>query len=248
MTAAPAIHVLPDPDAMSRAAAERIVNLAGNAIGGAGTFHVALAGGSTPRRLYELLATPRFAQQLPWADIHIYFGDERAVPPDHADSNFHMVRESLLSKVPLPEANCHPMHADPTRLERDAGDYSALLSRSLPRNAAGIPCFDLILLGLGRDGHTASLFPSTPILEERERWVAPVQAPAGDSWRLSLTYPVLNAARQLLFLVAGTDKAAVVQQVLRRAGPDTHLPAQCLAPAGDVEWYLDAAAAAGIQT
>lgn len=241
------IRIHPDPEALSRAAADRVTALCREAEAARGACHLALAGGSTPRRLYQLLAGPPWSQQLPWPALQIYFGDERAVPPEHPDSNYGMARAAWLARVPLAAGQVHPMQADPARITQAAADYAGLLERQLPRNEAGVPVFDLILLGLGTDGHTASLFPGTPALEERARWVAPVYLEQHDSWRLTLTCPVLEAARQLLFLVAGADKAACLARVLGTPVNDERLPVQRIAARGRVEWHLDAAAAGSLE-
>lgn len=242
-TAGADIRIHTDPEALSRAAADRVTALCREAEAARGACHLALAGGSTPRRLYQLLAGPPWSQQLPWPALQIYFGDERAVPPEHPDSNYGMARAVWLARAPLAAGQVHPMPADPARINQAAADYAGLLERQLPRNEAGVPVFDLILLGLGPDGHTASLFPGTPVLEERTRWVAPVYLEQHDSWRLTLTYPVLEAARQLLFLVAGADKAACLARVLGTPANGELLPVQRIAARGRVEWHLDAAAA-----
>lgn len=241
------LHIHADADQLSRACAERWIDLSRAAIGQRGAFHVALSGGSTPKRLYQLLAQAESQARIDWARIHLYFGDERAVPPEHPDSNFRMVREALLEHVGLPAENVRRMSADPAHIEQDAENYAALLRSHLPLDSGGMPVFDLILLGMGPDGHTCSLFPDTPILKERNRPVGAVHVARLDSWRLSLTYPVLNAARHLLFLVAGSDKAAMLRQVCR-ATPDTApVPVQAIRPHGSVEWYLDQAAAAELE-
>lgn len=235
--------VHPDPEALSCSAAQRLIECAARSIAARGRFHLALAGGSTPRGLYRRLASPEYARQVDWPRVHIYFGDERCVPPDYPDSNFRMAYETLLSHVPLPQAQIHAISADPATLPQDARAYGRLLSEQLPRSEDGVPQFDLILLGLGHDGHTASLFPGTPILGEREQPVAGVYAPAVPPWRVSLTLPVLDHARRLMFLVTGADKADIVRRVLLDPPAVPPLPAQRIAPRGESEWHLDAAAA-----
>lgn len=241
------LHVYPDPEHLSEAAAERWIALCRAAIEQRGAFHVALAGGSTPKRLYQLLACPERRERIDWARVHVYFGDERAVPPGHADSNFRMAREALLAHVAIPADNVHRMAATPERIEQDAADYAALLRERLPHDAAGTPVFDLILLGMGADGHTCSLFPDSPILHERARSVGTVHVERLQSWRLSLTYPVLDAARHLMFLVAGADKAAMLQRIADNSARPP-VPVQGLHPRGQVEWYLDAQAAAELHS
>lgn len=232
--------VFPDAERLAAAAAARWIALCHAALAARGVFHVALSGGSTPKRLYHWLARPDQQAVIDWTRVQLWFGDERAVPPEHTDSNYRMVRETLLDHIAIPPQNVHRMHAEPAHIEQNAVDYAAQL-RQLPQDAAGMSVFDLILLGMGPDGHTCSLFPGTPILHERARSVAAVHVQKLDSWRLSLTYPVLDAARQLLFLVAGADKAPMLRQVCRGAAD---VPVQGIRPRGEVEWYLDAAAAA----
>lgn len=234
-------RIVSDAESLAVVAAERWFDLYREATDARGAFQVALAGGSTPKRLYQLLAMPDRQGAIDWARVHLYFGDERAVPPEHADSNYRMVREALLDHVPVPPDNVRRMRATPERIEQDAANYAAVLREHLPHTAAGTPIFDLVLLGMGADGHTCSLFPGTPILAERTRTVAPVHVEQLDSWRLSLTYPVLDAARHLLFLVAGSDKAARLRHVCR--GETPLVPVQHIRPRGTVEWYVDRAAA-----
>ncbi|MBI5461772.1 MAG: 6-phosphogluconolactonase [Gammaproteobacteria bacterium] len=238
------LHVYPDLERLSEAAAERWIALSQEAFARHGAFHVALAGGSTPKRLYQLLAHAEYRKRIDWTRVQFYFGDERAVPPTHADSNFRMAQEALLAHLDIPVDNIHRMAATPEHIEQDAADYAALLRAHLPCDTAGTPVFDLMLLGMGADGHTCSLFPGSPILHERVRSVGTVYVERLQSWRLSLTYPVLDAARHVLFLVAGPDKAAMLRQICH---PDTSapvVPVQGLRPRGQLEWYLDAPAAA----
>jgi len=237
------IQVHADYEQLSRACAGRWVELCREAIADHGTFHVALAGGSTPRRLYALLAEPEFAEAVDWGRVQVYFGDERSVPPDHPDSNFRMAREQLLDHVPLPRDHVHPILADAASIERDAAAYAEALHHHAPRDADGFPKLDLILLGTGEDGHTASLFPGTPILEERHLAVAAVHVERLSTWRVSLTLPVLERAGHLLFEVSGADKAPIIGRIFR-ATEAPPLPVQRIAARGTLEWHLDRAAAA----
>lgn len=236
--------VHPDPERMAEGVAERFIALCQTAQAQRGAFHVSLSGGSTPRRLYQLLAGTDYRERIDWSRVWLSFGDERAVPPAHADSNFRMVREALLAHIDIPAANVLRMTADPARIEASAAEYAARLRALVPLDAAGMPVFDLILLGMGPDGHTCSLFPGTPILQERGRPVGAVHVVGLDSWRLSLTYPVLDAARQLLFLVAGSDKAPMLRRICRQPDAGAPVPVQGIHPRGNVEWHLDRAAAA----
>ena len=237
------LHVYPDLERLSEAAAEHWIDQCHSAIAQQGVFHVALAGGSTPKRLYQLLARPERRARIDWPRVQIYFGDERAVPPTHADSNFRMAQEALLAHIDIPADNVQRMTAAPAHIEQDAADYAALLRRRLPCDAAGMPVFDLILLGMGPDGHTCSLFPDSPILQERAHPVGSVYVERLQSWRLSLTYPVLDAARHLLFLVAGRDKAPMLRRIVENTTLPP-VPVQGVSPRGQVDWYLDAHAAA----
>jgi 6-phosphogluconolactonase len=201
-----------------------------------GRFAISLSGGSTPRRLYQLLAEPPFRDAMPWDRIHWFWGDERFVPPDHPDSNFRMVREALLSRAPVPAANIRPIPTGGTPAA-SARDYEATLQSFYGAETldAASPLFDIQLLGLGPDGHTASLFPGTKVLDERQRWVAEVIGAKAED-RITMTYPVLESSRYTAFLVSGADKRDALRRVL--AG-DRGLPAARLAPVGDFVWFVD---------
>ena len=235
-----------DPQALTDAAARYWCDAAARAIAARGVFHVALSGGSTPRALYQRLARPDYVEKVDWQAVHIYFGDERAVAPDHSDSNFRMAHEALLSRVPILPAHIHRMPAEQQPIVDAATAYESVLRRQLPQTERGIPQFDLVLLGLGTDGHTASLFPGTPVLYERERLVAEVYVEKLDSWRMSLTLPVIDAARQILVLVAGATKAAIIGELFA-SDMDRTYPIQLIEPLGDMHWYLDAAAAKSLE-
>ncbi len=241
----PIVHA--DVQAMARACADRIEHLARQAQEAGHDFHLALSGGSTPAALYRELAAPERRGHVDWDRVQVFFGDERAVPPDHADSNFRMARETLLDQVPLPAANIHPIQARPDRIEADAAAYEALLRRTLPTGPDGLPRFDLVLLGTGPDGHTASLFPGTPALEERQRLVVPVWVERLESWRISLSYPVLDAARHIMVLVAGSGKVDIVRALFVTHADERRYPIQRIQPSGCVEWHLDRAAARGLE-
>jgi len=225
-------------------AAEEVLVSAADAIERRGTFAIALSGGATPRGLYKLLATAEYASRLDWARAQVYWGDERAVPPEHPQSNYRMAMEALLSHVPVPRDHIHRMHADSTNLEAAAAKYDALLKRTLPRDGDGHPRLDLVLLGMGADGHTASLFPSSPALREARRWVVANYAPALDEDRMTLTYPAINAARRVVFLVSGPSKASTLAQVLMGPHKPLDLPAQGVQPeSGYLLWIADEGAA-----
>ncbi len=256
----PEIVILPDRAALAREAAARFISLAQQAIAARGRFSVALSGGSTPRVLYVLLASPEYAQQIDWARVHFFWGDERAVPPDHPDSNYRMANEALLSRVLVPAQNVHRILAEKNP-DDAARAYEKTLSEfftptpSLPRFTGkgvrvgvGPPRFDLILLGLGADGHTASLFPHAPARRETARWVIAYFVDKAKKNRITLTAPVINAAENILFLVAGAEKAQAVRAVLRGDYRPDDLPAQLIQPThGRMVWLLDREAARGLE-
>lgn len=232
--------IYPDATSLAAAAARRFVTLGASAIAERGQFSVALAGGSTPEASYELLATERTATSLDWSRVHFFWGDERCVPPDHPNSNYRMAREALLDHLPLSPGNIHRIHGE-MEPERAARTFSDDLVTFF---GAALPAFDLVLLGLGNDGHTASLFPGSAVLRERVRPAAAVTAHYQDrpAYRVTLTLPAINAARQILFLVSGVAKAEIVAAVLE--GPTGRYPAQAVRPgSGRLGWMLDAPAA-----
>jgi 6-phosphogluconolactonase len=234
---------------LTMAAAERFVSVADAAIAAAGRFVIALSGGSTPRALYAALASSAFAGRVHWPNVHIFWGDERCVGPDHEASNYRMARETLLDHVPLPAANVHRIRGeDPPATA--ALNYERQLRAEFdtpagaPRGRPG-SCFDLVLLGLGTNGHTASLFPGLHAVRESTRWVATEQVEPGGMWRVTLTPVILNDAAQAIFLVSGSGKAAILRRVLYGARDIDELPAQAIAPRdGRLLWMVDAAAAA----
>ena len=239
----PKITVEPDPGQLHCTAAGALTGLIEEAATAGRDFTLALAGGSTPRGLYRTLAGADFAPRIPWDAVKIFFGDERTVPPDHADSNYRMACEALLNHVPVKAGRVYRMageHADPAQAARD---YAAVVNREVAKDDEGFPRFDLVLLGLGPDGHIASLFPGTQVLDVDTETAAAVWVPQHNTWRISLTYPVINHARHLWLLATGEAKADIVARILDSASPATY-PAQRLAPLGEYCWFLDAAAAA----
>ncbi len=236
------VRVAPDLESLSRSAAELFAATAADAIDRRGRFAVALSGGSTPGRLYRLLSTTAYRDKVPWSHCHFFWGDERLVDLDHPDSNYRLAWEALLSHLPLARDQIHPVPVGSGNPEAVAQDYEGEMRRFF--GDGSLPCFDLILLGLGSDGHTASLFPGSPALDETHRWVVPT--PPGrlppNIPRVTLTLPVLNAARKALFLVSGSDKAAVLQRILKGDG---ELPAARVhPPEGELIWLVDRAAMA----
>lgn len=238
------IKTYPDADHLARAAAEHFVTIASGAIATGGLFTVALAGGSTPRATYSLLAMEEFAARVDWSRIQVFWGDERCVPPDHSDSNYRMAREALLDKVPIPAENVHRIRGE-INPEEAAADYERALRAFFARHPAGPTArFDLILLGMGEDGHTVSLFPGTAALHEQTRWVMARYVGKLSVWRVTLTPVVINAAAQVIFIVAGAGKADRLRQVLDGPHRPDALPAQIVRPTdGRLLWLTDAAAA-----
>ena len=227
--------VYADVAELSRAASEHFVALAAEAVTDRGKFIVALAGGSTPRATYALLASDEFATRVDWQHVHVFWGDERCVPLDHPDSNYRMAREALLDHVPISTDNVHRIQGE-LKPERAASIYQDELEAVLGSDEQ----FDLILLGMGADGHTASLFPGTAALGERKRAVAAVYVEKMQSWRVTLTLPVINASRHVLFLVSGDAKAVA----LARISVGEPLPASLVQPShGQLTWLMDKDAA-----
>lgn len=236
-----------DAAELSQKAAERFVALANEASASSGRFTAALSGGSTPKTFYSLLATPGFADRIPWPKVHLFWGDERCVPPEHPDSNFRMVRESLLSKISIPLENVHRM-AGEKEPKLAAVEYEEQLIEFFRLSKGEPPRFDLILLGLGDDGHTASLFPGTEALKETKRLVAANFVEKMNAYRLTLTLPVLNNAANVLFLVAGASKAAVVKELLGAKPGASDYPASKIQPRdGKLTWMITQDAAANLR-
>ncbi len=242
------ILVYDDPAALADAAARYIAERAQVAVESRGSFAIALAGGSTPRAVYERLARAPLRDAMPWPQMYVFWGDERAVPLDSADSNYRMARESLLDHVPIPSDQIKPMPAHHADLEAAARHYERVIRCFVPGEP---PRFDLILLGMGPDGHTASLFPRSPALDEAPRLVIPtLEAPLPPQVRrLTLTATLINAAAEVVFLVTGVDKAARLRDVLEGPSRPVELPAQLIHPTdGELRWMIDRAAAAELQT
>ena len=236
------IRVYPDPDTLAEGAAEALTGLAERAIAHRGKFRLALAGGNTPRLLYERLAQSPFREQIDWARVEIFFGDERCVSPDHPDSNFRMANESLLRRVSIPPGRIHRIRGEIEPI-RAAREYEATLKAAF---GDAQPAFDLLLLGLGEDGHTASLFPGSSALKHQRHWVTAVEhhrPPPPLVTRISLTLPALNAAREIWFLVSGAGKAGILSRVLNPEEESDLLPAQLVNPvSGEVVFLVDQAA------
>lgn len=240
----PAVRIFPTPDDVAHAAARLFIEIAWQSIAQRDAFCVALAGGETPRPAYRILASRDFRTQVDWSKVQVFWADERCVPPESAESNYGMARRELLIHVPIPPANVHRMEAESANMGKAAQDYEDLMRRFLPLNARGFPRFDLILLGMGADGHTSSLFPGARRLAETSRWVSTPTVPQLKARRMTLTLPVLNAANFVLFAVCGSEKAAALREVLEGT-TDPPLPAQMVtAPEGSRAFVVDDAAAA----
>jgi 6-phosphogluconolactonase len=240
------IETVPGPTELAYSAAALIVELANAAVSVRGKFTWALSGGSTPRTLYQLLADPAapFLRKMPWDKTHFFFTDERYVPPDHPDSNFRMANEAMLSKVLVPEAGVHRVRTENADVHLAAVDYETQLREVFDLPDGKVPHLDLTLLGLGSDGHTASVFPGSEVLNEGSRLVAAEWVAKMKSYRITLTIPVLNGARFVLFLVSGDSKAAVLRDVLESPADPSRLPAQAVKPVnGELLWLVDEAAA-----
>ncbi len=239
----PQLHVLPTIEELGEAAAVHVSRLSAEAVAARERFIVALSGGSLIRLLCPPLVTESRRSQIEWSAWHVFWADERCVPLTDADSNYRVARETLFDLVNIPQTQIHPIDdtLDPVAA---AGSYQSELARTFRPGVNRVPRFDLILLGVGEDGHTASLFPGHPLLEDRERWVVPVlDSPKPPPERITLTLPVINAGRQVVFLAAGGGKAAVLRQLLDTGVPPGALPAQMVRPAeGEVHWFVDEAA------
>ena len=239
----PEVLIVPDLSAAAAAAAERVARRCEQAAASRGECAIALSGGETPRALHARLASDPFRRRIPWTRIRVFWGDERGVPPDDPRSNYRMARETLLNAVPVPDDRIHRMPAEGPDRQAAAEAYAALLRAHLPHAADGWPRFDLVLLGLGDDAHTASLFPHAPALQETRRAVLAVEAPDGMP-RMTLTPPVLNHASEIIFLVAGPRKAPAVRAVLDGPRQPDAVPAQAIRPVdGTLAWIVDASAA-----
>jgi 6-phosphogluconolactonase len=235
------VRVFPSVAELTRAAAEEVARRAEEAVRERGLFTWVLSGGSTPRDLYGTLSRPPYRDRMPWRAIHVFWGDERHVPPDHPDSNFRMAREAMLDRVPLPAANVHRIRAEEPDAAVAAAAYEAELRAFFHLAPGEWPRFDLILLGLGKDAHTASLFPGSPAVHESERLVVAPWVPAQNTFRITLTPPALNHARLIVFLVSGEDKAEPLRAVLEGPRDPDRWPAQIVA--GNRLWMVDEAAA-----
>jgi 6-phosphogluconolactonase len=239
---------LTTPQDLFQAAAEEVLRIATDAVAKRGRFTIALSGGSTPKNLYTLIAANASAT-LPWAQMFFFWGDERHVPPEDADSNYRMAKEALLSKVPIAPGNVFPVPAEIEDAAAAADAYEQTVRKFFGLAPGEFPRFDLILLGMGPDGHTASLFPETAALQEKSRLVVANWVEKLKASRITFTLPVLNAARCVAFLVSGEDKAAVLHEVLEGGAPPEKYPSKLVKPTnGKLIWFVDRAAASQLST
>ena len=237
----PEIKVVADADELSRVGAAEFEHVVRNAVQARGRFTVSLSGGSTPRGLYSRLA--QASRNLPWDKTYFFWGDERHVPPDDKDSNYRMVRESLLSQAPIPPEHVFRMHAENSDAAGVAEEYERTIQGFFGLKAGELPRFDLMLLGLGPDGHTASLFPGSAALHERSRLVVANWVEKFGHYRLTFTVPVINNAAEVMFLVSGSEKTAALQSVLYSDAPAEQFPAKLIEPQhGRLIWLVDRAA------
>lgn len=229
------IRVLPDAIALAHAATEEVLRAAAEAVDARGQCCLALSGGHTPEQMYRLWAT-EYRSQFPWNHLHIFFGDERYVPPDDPLSNYYMAREALLNHVPISPANVHPIPTDFLHPEDAATAYEASLRECL---AADGPALDIVLLGTGDEGHTASLFPGSAALGESQRWVVSAIVPPSPHQRITMTLPLLNCSASALFLLSGRGKREILQKMRTDPAAATHYPAAMVHPLGQLIWFLD---------
>lgn len=235
------VRILQDSDAIANAAAQIIIDIGLRSIAKHGRFSLVLSGGSTPQSLYRVLATADLATQIQWSAVHVFWGDERCVPSDHADSNYRMAKEMLLDHVNVLPENIYRIKGE-IDANQAAIEYEEILRNYFGSNP---PNFDALLLGMGTDGHTASLFPNSRALDESQRWVVGNYVASKQTWRVTLTSVAINAASNVIFLVTGDDKAESVWQVIKGSYQPRVLPSQLVKPSpGNLLWMLDEAAAA----
>ena len=239
------IHIVENREAVSRTAAEMMVSLALKRVKSKESFAVALSGGSTPKNMFAMLANDAaLRSQMPWDRVHFFWGDERHVPPDHTDSNYRMTNEAMLSRVPVPPENIHRIRAENPDAGKAAEDYEQELRGFFKLETEQLPPFDCVFLGMGPDGHTASLFPGTKALHERQRLVVSNWVDKFQSYRITMTAPVLNNADIVIFLVSGEEKAEPLREVLEGEKQTDLFPSQLIEPThGKLLWLVDQAAA-----
>jgi 6-phosphogluconolactonase len=243
MSAQPDTRICEDAAALAQQTTDRFVRLAQESVAARGRFTVALAGGSTPKAAYAMLASAAYRDRVPWQQTHFFWGDERHVPPDHEDSNYRMAYEAMLSKVPIPAAHIYRIAAE-HEAQQAADEYEATLRTAFQLAGDTLPRFDLILLGMGPDGHTASLFPGTSAVHERKRLVAAPWVEKFHTFRITLTLPVLCNAAHVVFAAGGADKTETLQHILQGPYQPDLYPSQVVKPThGTLLWLVDKAAA-----
>lgn len=239
------LRAFTDKEAICQATARIIADDCKAAVNERGKFLFVLSGGSTPKRLYEVLAEAPYRDEIDWSKVEILWGDERSVPPDHNDSNYRMANEALISKINIPAEQVHRMEAE--REDRDAAamEYQQKIAQLCGVDASGDPpALDLVLLGMGPDAHTASLFPETEGLRVTDKWVTPNFVPKFDTYRMTFTHPMINQASKVIFLVAGADKADPMFEVYTHPYNPSRLPSQLIRPQGQLNWFADSQAVA----
>lgn len=229
------------PDRLAETVVLWLEKIATDAVKTNGECHVALSGGSTPKAIYQLMASENYAGRFEWNKMKFYFGDERTVPHDHPDSNYKMAMDALLSRVPIPSENIFAINTNCKDFNVCAAQYQQVLKQQLPVSAQGFGQFDVVFLGMGEDGHTASLFPGTDILSERKRWVSAVYVQKLETWRISITFPLINHAYNVAFIVAGENKAEKIREIL--AQKVNQYPIEKVSPRDNCVWFLDSNAA-----
>jgi 6-phosphogluconolactonase len=228
-------RVLPDAVALAHAATQEVLRAAAEAVDARGQCCLALSGGHTPELLYRLWSA-EYREQFPWNHLHIFFGDERYVPPDDSQSNYGMAREALLDHIPIPPSNVHAIPTDSPHPDGDAAEYEVTLREYLPAEG---PALDILLLGVGGEGHTASLFPGSPALDESRRWVVSSIVPPVPHQRITLTLPLLNRSSSALFMLSGSGKREILQKMRTHPDAANHFPAAMIRPLRQLIWFLD---------
>jgi len=242
------IQILDSAFSVAETGALHFIRICNASIKANGKFSVVLSGGSTPKGMLSLLATDEYKKQVPWDKCHFFWGDERSVPPSHNDSNYKMATDALLSHIPIASGQIYRMEAEKEDIHQAAQEYQNKIAAffNIP-NAGSPPQFDLLYLGMGPDGHTASLFPDTSALNEKNKWVTPNFVPKFNTYRLTFTYPIINQAKNVIFLVAGKDKVPALKEVLQGKPDIETYPSQGINPvSGSLLWLLDVDASSGL--
>lgn len=232
------MYVESSPQTAAAKAAELFREIARDVVAERGVCHVSLAGGTTPRSMYQLLAAEATTDGVPWNCVEIYLGDERDVPQDDVDSNFRMVQRTLLDQTPIDWSRVHPMRADADDIDAAAREYEDTIRHLLPPDSDGVPQFDIMLLGMGGDGHTASLFPDSPVLDEQHKLITSIFVPVLGRKRMTMTFPLINAARNILMLITGDDKASAVRDVFGSDATRHDLPASMVKPKHGTQYVV----------